>query len=158
MSIQQNVLEQMRDLHFRMHRLFNDRMRAQGASLAQLKLLLLIERCGEMRSTDIADALGQAPRTVTEAVDGLERDGLVMRHPDPNDRRAKRINLTEAGRGVIREVEPHRDVFASEFFACLPEQDLEKFLSILTTLNGRIVEMGAPSSLGAFRPDEGSGQ
>jgi DNA-binding MarR family transcriptional regulator len=158
MSIQQDVLEQMRDLHFRMHRLFNDRMRAQGASLAQLKLLLLIERCGEMRSTDIADALGQAPRTVTEAVDGLERDGLVMRHPDPNDRRAKRINLTEAGRGVIREVEPHRDVFAAEFFACLPEQDLEKFLSILTTLNGRIVEMGAPSRLGAFRPDEGSGQ
>jgi len=91
MSVQHELMEQMRDLHLRMHRLFNDRMRAQGASLAQLKLLLLIERCGEMRSTDIAEALGQAPRTVTEAVDAAERDGLVVRNPDPSDRRAKRI-------------------------------------------------------------------
>lgn len=149
MSIQQEVLEQMRDLHLRMHRLFNDRMRAQGASLAQLKLLMLIERCGGMRSTDIADALGQAPRTVTEAVDGLERDGLVVRNPDPSDRRAKRINLTDEGRAVIREVEPHRDVFAAQFLECLSDQDVEKFLSILRTLNARVVEMGAPSTLDA---------
>ncbi|TCU57450.1 DNA-binding MarR family transcriptional regulator [Novosphingobium sp. PhB57] len=147
MSIQQEVLEQMRDLHLRMHRLFNDRMRAHGASLAQLKLLLLMERCGAMRSTDIADALGQAPRTVTEAIDGLERDGLVARSPDPSDRRAKRINLTEAGRAVIREVEPHRDAFAAQFFEVLGFEDLNTFLSILRTLNDRMIEMGAPSTL-----------
>lgn len=158
MSTQNDILEQMRDLHMRMHRLFNDRMRAQGASLAQLKLLMLIKRCGQMRSTDIADALGQAPRTVTEAVDAAERDGLVVRTPDPNDRRAKRINLTEAGHAVIREVEPYRDVFAAEFFECLPQQDLETFLSILVRLNGRIVEMGAPSTLGIGCPEDRSGQ
>jgi len=149
MSVQHELMEQMRDLHLRMHRLFNDRMRAQGASLAQLKLLLLIERCGEMRSTDIAEALGQAPRTVTEAVDAAERDGLVVRNPDPSDRRAKRINLTEEGRAVIRDVAHHREAFTAQFFGVLDSEDQEKFLTILQTLNDRLVEMGAPSTLEA---------
>ncbi len=149
MSVQHELMEQMRDLHLRMHRLFNDRMRAQGASLAQLKLLLLIERCGEMRSTDIAEALGQAPRTVTEAVDAAERGGLVVRNPDPSDRRAKRINLTEEGRAVIRDVAPHREAFTAQFFGVLDSEDQEKFLTILQVLNDRLVEMGAPSTLEA---------
>ena len=146
MIIRHQLLEQMRELHLRMHRLFNDRMRAQGASLAQLKLLSLIERSGPIRSTDIADALGQAPRTVTEAVDGLERDGLVVRTPDPLDRRAKRISLTEEGHAVIRAVAPHKEAFSAQLFEVLGEDDQNRFLSILETLNERLVEMGAGST------------
>ena len=147
-SIRFQTMEQMRDLHMRMHRLFNDRMRAQGASLAQLKVLHYIERFGSVRSTDICDALGQAPRTVTEAVDGLERDGLAVRMPDPNDRRAKRISLTEAGRAVIREVEPHKEAFIAQFFSVLNDEDQEHLLRTLEVLNERLVEMGAPRTLG----------
>ncbi|NWK96232.1 MarR family transcriptional regulator [Sphingobium lactosutens] len=159
MSIEQELLQQMGDLHQRMHRLFNDRLRAQGASLAQLKLLMLVDRAGSIRSTEIADALAQAPRTVTEAVDGLERDGLVVRSPDPNDRRAKRISLTEAGSMIIRDVAPHRDTFAAEFFTALSASDMAEYLRILRALNDRIVEMGAPSSLGDRPGSEGgSGQ
>lgn len=146
MSIRHQLLEQMRELHLRMHRLFNDRMRAQGASLAQLKLLSLIQRSGPIRSTDIADALGQAPRTVTEAVDGLERDGLVVRTPDPLDRRAKRISLTGEGQAVIREVAPHKEAFSTQLFEVLGEEDQTRFLSILKTLNERLVQMGAQST------------
>ncbi|TCM15728.1 DNA-binding MarR family transcriptional regulator [Novosphingobium sp. PhB165] len=142
------MMEQLRDLHLRMYRLFNERMRAQGASLAQIKLLLLIERGGSVRSTDICDALGQAPRTVTEAVDGLEREGLAVRNPDPDDRRAKRISLTEAGRALIREVEPHKDAFTAQFFEVLTDADQASFLRILETLNDRLVDMGAPRALG----------
>jgi DNA-binding MarR family transcriptional regulator len=158
MSIEQELLEQMRDLHMRMHRLFNDRVRAQGASLAQLKLLMLVDRAGSIRSTDIADNLGQAPRTVTEAVDALERDGLVVRSPDPNDRRAKRISLTPAGETVVRDAAPHRDAFAAEFFEALSQADRDEFLRILRKLNDRIMDMGAPSGLVDRTAKAGSGQ
>ncbi|MDF2639610.1 MAG: hypothetical protein K0R64_2594 [Novosphingobium lindaniclasticum] len=146
MNIHHAILEQMQELNLRMHRLFNDRMRTQGASLAQLKLLSLIQRSGPLRSTDIADALGQAPRTVTEAVDGLERDRLVVRTPDPRDRRAKRISLTEEGKAVIRDVAPLKDAIGGQLFEVLDAADQGKLLSILETLNERLVEMGAPST------------
>jgi DNA-binding MarR family transcriptional regulator len=155
MSIEHEILEEMRDLHQRMHRLFNDRVRERGTSLAQLKLLMLLDRAGPIRSTDIADTLNQAPRTVTEAVDALERDGLAMRTPDPNDRRAKRISLTPAGAVVVQEVAPYRDAFAAEFFETLPAADMAEFLRILKTLNDRIIEMGAPVGL---IPGAASGQ
>ncbi len=147
-SIRLQSMEQLRDLHLRMHRLFNDRMRAQGASLAQLKILLAIKRGGSVRSTDICEVLGQAPRTVTEAIDALEREGLALRSPDPNDRRAKRISLTEAGEAVIREVEPHKDAFIAQFFEVLDDEQQSAFLQTLEILNDRLVEMGAPRSLG----------
>ncbi|PNU06809.1 MarR family winged helix-turn-helix transcriptional regulator [Novosphingobium guangzhouense] len=155
MSMHLEILEQMRDLHHRMHRVFNDRVRERGTSLAQLKLLMLLERAGPIRSTDIAEALGQAPRTVTEAVDALERDGLAMRTPDPTDRRAKQISLTPAGGTMAQDAAPYRDAFAAEFFANLPQADMEQFLSILKTLNDRIIEMGAPVRL---IPGAASGQ
>lgn len=147
MNIEQELLEQMRDLHMRMHRLFNDRVRERGASLAQLKLLMLVDRAGSIRSTDIADSLGQAPRTVTEAIDAAQRDGLVVRQPDPNDRRAKRISLTPAGQQVVQDAAPQRDAFAAEFFEALSGADREEFLRLLKKLNDRIVEMGAPEGL-----------
>ncbi|MBB3291153.1 MULTISPECIES: MarR family transcriptional regulator [unclassified Rhizobium] len=39
-------------------------------------------------------------QTMTQAVEELERLGYVERRPDPNDRRARLVFLTERGRGV----------------------------------------------------------
>jgi DNA-binding MarR family transcriptional regulator len=37
------------------------------------------------------------PRTMTDIIDVLERDGLVKRVPDPTDRRSVQAVITEAG-------------------------------------------------------------
>lgn len=158
MSWELSLLEQIRDLHLRMHRLFNDHVRVQGASLAQLKVLLLIDRGGSIRATDITESLGQAPRTVTEAIDALEREGLVVREPDPKDRRAKKIRLTEEGRAKIEAVAPYRDRFAREFFIDLSEHERAELLRVLQGLNMRLIAMGAPSNLGKAEEDASSGQ
>lgn len=41
------------------------------------------------------------PQAMGELVDDLERLGYVLRRPDPDDRRAKRILLTERGRASV---------------------------------------------------------
>lgn len=51
-----------------------------------------------LRLTDIARGAGMAPQSIGELVDELERLGMVERRPDPDDRRAKRIHLTEKAR------------------------------------------------------------
>ncbi|MGA8924415.1 MAG: MarR family transcriptional regulator [Candidatus Dormiibacterota bacterium] len=48
--------------------------------------------------------LSHLPRNVTGLVDHLERDGLVERVPDPDDRRSVRARLTEAGRVRIEAI------------------------------------------------------
>ena len=68
--------------------------------MAQLKLLAYLAE-QPRRSTDIASFFDQAPRTVTQAIDALEQNGLVSRSPAPDDRRSKLVQITDAGRATL---------------------------------------------------------
>lgn len=116
-------------------------MAAHGMSLARTKLLMLVEKDGPVRSTDIASALGQAPRTVTEAIDALERDGLVRRDPDPEDRRAKRISITPAGQAAFAASRPIRDQFLLDLFGALEDSEREELIRVIDKLSARIEEL-----------------
>lgn len=48
-----------------------------------------------------SDAPKRTPQAAGELVDDLERLGYVVRQPDPDDRRAKRIVLTKRGRQSV---------------------------------------------------------
>ena len=56
---------------------------------------------GGTRLTTIAARSNITPQAVGELVDDLERLGYVVRRPDPDDRRAKRVVLTDRGRGCV---------------------------------------------------------
>lgn len=60
------------------------------------------------RLRDLADALRIAPRSVTDVVDALEAKGYVVRQPDPADRRASVVVVTEAGHTVRADVHDAR--------------------------------------------------
>ncbi len=53
----------------------------------------------------LADRLNVVPRTITDVIDVLERDGLIRRVPDPDDRRSTRAVLTEAGADRIATIQ-----------------------------------------------------
>lgn len=127
-------------LFLRMQRLMNRRMAEQGASLARTKLLLFLDRRGPARAADIADYFDQAPRTVTEAVDGLERDGLVRRDPDAHDRRVKQVSITEEGRRVIGETEPLRQDLIDGVFGALDAEERERLGAMLARMHAALEE------------------
>jgi DNA-binding MarR family transcriptional regulator len=52
------------------------------------------------------------PRTVTDVIDVLERDGLVTRVPDPTDRRSIHAQLTEGGLERLEAIK--RDAVAQQ--------------------------------------------
>ena len=58
---------------------------------------------GPLRLVDLARPLGVTAPTASRAVDVLESHGLVERRPDPEDRRAQRIALTNEGRSRFDE-------------------------------------------------------
>jgi DNA-binding MarR family transcriptional regulator len=136
-----DLADRLREFYLRAHRLMDRTMSANGASFARTKFLLLLAREGPIRSTDIAVAFGLAPRTVTEALDALERDGLVRRDPDPVDRRAKRVSITEAGQTAISTSEPVRLALLDEMFGALDDADRVAFARAMDKLNARLAAL-----------------
>ncbi len=78
-------------------------------SAAQSSALATLFDHGPMRMGALADRESVRMPTATSLVDGLTRDGLAVRAPDPDDRRAVVIALTDHGRAVIEGVRTRRD-------------------------------------------------
>jgi DNA-binding MarR family transcriptional regulator len=106
-------------------------------------LMNFIAEHGGVRSADIIRAFGQAPRTVTEAIDAMEADGHVERLPDPSDRRAKIVSLTAAGRKFFDEVNPLHERVRERIFGALSSQEQSQFAELLDKLNTRLLELEA---------------
>jgi DNA-binding MarR family transcriptional regulator len=70
----------------------------------RLGVLFRLYRCGDTPLGDLAADLDSTPRNITGLVDHLERDGLVERVPDPDDRRSVRARLTETGKARIEAI------------------------------------------------------
>lgn len=132
----------------RLSRLLDRRMARQGASLARTKVLLLIQKEGPVKAADIAEFFSLAPRTVTDTVDGMERQGLVRREPDPKDRRVKRIHLTDAGREALAATEPMRQDLVRQVMGALSEGEQAQFHHLLQKLEKAVVAEEAAEHIG----------
>jgi DNA-binding MarR family transcriptional regulator len=83
-------------------RTVNARFQHTGLSLARLRVLFqLIDR--PCRMGELSTCVDVAPRTMTSTIEGMERDGLVVRQPDPADGRATIVSITDAGRRSYTE-------------------------------------------------------
>ncbi|MER6348124.1 MarR family winged helix-turn-helix transcriptional regulator [Streptomyces sp. NPDC001595] len=71
---------------------------------AAVALLRQIADTEPLRPGELAQRLGVEASHVTRTVQQLEKAGYVTRVPDPDDRRAQRIRLTEAGRRAIDRI------------------------------------------------------
>ena len=91
-------------------------------------------RHGVMRLSELSDHLHIAARSTTEVVDALQERGLVERRPDPNDRRATLVALTEEGTRVGEAIRSARDAEAKNFFSVLSETDRTHLARILRKL------------------------
>lgn len=132
------------EVYLQLMRTADRRMAEQGASLAQTKLLLCLKKRGPMRGIDIAERFGQSPRTVTEAIDGLERNELVQRDPDPSDRRAKLVSITDKGIEAVAKTEPLRRQLMEQTFGMLEQEEQAELLRILRKLPGVSLPEGLP--------------
>jgi DNA-binding MarR family transcriptional regulator len=89
---------------------------------------------GTIRLRELSDHLHIAARSTTEVVDGLQERGLVERRPDPHDRRATLVTLTDDGVRVGRAIRTARTAEAEAFFGVLGESDRAELARILQQL------------------------
>lgn len=105
---------------------------------SQSRALAVLMRHGPMRPSDLADHLRIVPRSATEVVDDLQDRGLVRRRPDPHDRRATIVELTEAGTSTGEAVRAARRAEADRVFGSLSERDRTTLARLLAKLRAAI--------------------
>ena len=76
---------------------------ALGVSPPRLSALSVVVAAGPIAIGALAAAEGVSAPTMSRLVDGLERDGLVERRPDPDDARGVLVRPTADGRRVLVE-------------------------------------------------------
>jgi DNA-binding MarR family transcriptional regulator len=101
---------------------------------SQLRALRMLMRHGVIRLSELSDHLHIAPRSTTEVVDALESRGLVQRRPDPGDRRATLVELTEHGASVLDAIRAARGTEAERVFGRLSQTDRAHLARILRKL------------------------
>ncbi|MGX7682031.1 MarR family winged helix-turn-helix transcriptional regulator [Jatrophihabitans sp. DSM 45814] len=98
------------------------------------RALGVLMRHGQMRLSDLSEHLRIAPRSTTEVVDVLQEHGFLERHPDPDDRRATLISLTDEGRRTGEAIRAARAAEAERSFGALSETDRQQLARILRKL------------------------
>ena len=118
-----------------MFRAVNDEMNGCGLSMARTKVLRQLHEQGPTRQNVLAVHFGLSPRSITNLVDGLERLGLAERRPDPTDRRAKLVAITDAGEAALDVANATRERLLKQIFGALSEADRATLLRVLDGLD-----------------------
>lgn len=93
---------------------------------------------GPLRLVDLASRLGITAPTASRAVDALVELELVERLPDPEDRRALRIDLTVKGRRRYRERHARVTAAFAPAVTSLGEEEQEQLVSLLARLTAEL--------------------
>ena len=114
-----------------MRRAFGEAMAAYDVTPSQARALRIVGEHGPVRLSVLAEHLRIAPRSATEVVDALESRGLVVREPDPDDRRATRVAPTAEGSRLRTVLDGARREATEQRLAVLGEDDRAELDRIL---------------------------
>lgn len=108
-GLQHGILDSLLGYHLRRAQVaaFADFARTMSSidlTPGQFGVLVLIAANAGLHQSALGTALGLDRSTVVGVIDRLERRGLVVRAPAPNDRRSYALKLTDKGEGVRQEM------------------------------------------------------
>lgn len=128
-------------------------MRRLGLSDGTWRPLLYLGRMGGgIRQTDLAAALGIEGASLVRLLDALERGGLLRRHPDPEDRRSKVLQLTESGQETVEQIESAYEGVSQRLLVQIDEQELELCLRVFRKVE---LTLRGPGTAMESGPDDG---
>ncbi len=130
--IDTEIFEHLESLHRRVRRAARRELEPLDLTpgLARALRTIAHAECA-VRMRDLADRLRIARRSATSVVDELDELGLVRRCRVDGDRRAVTVELTAAGRSMLKALRRNRDAAASDLLSTLGPSELEVFRDLL---------------------------
>lgn len=129
---------------------------AHGISQGRFGVLMLLWRGSEPRCdhvpipqgapgprtpAELADAAGVTRATMTGLIDTLERDGYVVRAPDPSDRRMLLVRLTRKAENFLTRFLPVHFRGASEVMGALTESERKTLVRLLSKIQQQVASL-----------------
>lgn len=107
------------------------RIKPMGLSTGVFPVMLHLWQQDGLTQRDLVLRVGVEQATMANTLKRMERDGLVARHPDPEDGRIRRIWLTERGRelrdaATAAAAEENKNVLSG-----LPEEEQAQLVALL---------------------------
>ncbi len=122
--------------------------RQAGAPSLDVTAMMLLHRLsgsGPARLSELATELGLDLSTISRHATSLERESLVTRTVDPDDRRATRLEMTPQGGELLEEALAHRRRALRTATATWPAADLQTLATMLHRL-ARDLDPAGPST------------
>ena len=109
----------------------DERLSDIGLSARDYSILAILAVDGPDSQFELAGLLGKAPGLIVPAIDGLQRDGLVKRTRDPEDRRRSIVTLTADGHRKLARADALADKTVAEMLRGLDQAELEQLRTLL---------------------------
>ena len=122
----------VRRLHQQSTQVFQARLQEAGFDLTSVQFAAL-DAVAEQPGIDqasLAAAISFDRATIGGVIDRLEQKGLLEREVSPDDRRARRLRLTAAGRRQLAAVRPVVEALQAEILAPLSAREQAAFLTL----------------------------
>ena len=118
-------------------RAYGEAFEPLGITEGEYSILSPLRRAGEpfeLTPTELARHRMLTSGGMTAALDRLERKGLVVRAPNPADRRGSLVRLTDEGRRVVDEAMARHVEAERALVAGLGDGERDRLASLLRTL------------------------
>jgi MarR family transcriptional regulator, transcriptional regulator for hemolysin len=115
-------------------RAFSSELADAGGSQPVWLILLALKQRQWRTQQDLAAAVGIEGPTLTHHLDGLEKSGLIERERDPEDRRAVRVELTDAGDRLFHRLRDAAVSFDDRLRDGISEKELDGFRRVLARM------------------------
>jgi DNA-binding MarR family transcriptional regulator len=126
----------------RLRRIVVDRaLKPLGITRSQWWVLAFLSRHDGMTQTSLAADLDLTKVAIGGLCDRMEASGYVERRPDPNDGRARRVYLTEAGTQLLGTIRESVETVELGILARIAEKDLDHAAETLVALKKTLLEL-----------------
>jgi MarR family transcriptional regulator, transcriptional regulator for hemolysin len=115
-----------------------------GLTRAQCKVLGYLARNEGINQAGLADLLEIKPMTLVRQIDRMEEDGWIERQPQPGDRHARRLVLTEKARPILARILDLSNEIRSESFAGLSRDEGRQLIELLRRVHANLSERVLP--------------
>ena len=120
--------------------------KSTGLSMPQFSILMQLHHKGSCGVSDISERFDISNAAASQLVDKLVQGGFVKRDEDPNDRRAKLLNLSDKGRKLIQQGIEERYRWVDELAGKLSAEERAKVTEALNIMTDAAKELERETS------------
>ena len=147
-ELNEKLMEQFRKYQVLMHqgmRRFAPRGPKEDPHHGQGKVLVMLAENDGVSQKLLTEQSGIRPASLSELIIKLERNGLVERQRNEEDKRNRNVYLTEEGRALAETIKSRKDESADFLFDVLSEEEKDTltvlFDKLITSLEDKVADM-----------------